>query len=686
VGYIEATADYDKNVMEAGDRFVTQVQSVLHPQSLAVVLLDQGGDTGRVAFTWGPPHQSETFQSASLAHVTGPVDISEHSLRINLEGREGTLGAVLFRGNFPNGHNHEQPLLLQAIIQQLALTLENIQLKERLRCKSVEDQVFENISALVAANLPPGPTYRRFAAEVKILIGHDRITIYLADAKSRDLSRTSQFGLGVPHSESGKILNLPGTGWESTVSPGQGLIIKDNAQPGPPVWPGLDGRADLRSALIAPVRYSGEVVGVVAAESRWPNAYGQVELSLLTKAAALLGPWIANSSLNNRLQGKANELAVMDGMGRAVGSLEGLEMVFGYLAEAVKELIPFEHATVTRIDSDGSDISALHWPGDASRAVYFDNADCRRLQTRLVFGKQEIGTLALTRENGLEFTSQDSRILKRLALQIAPVVQNTRLNRQGAQRGAQQARHIQLLKPSDPSLDPHSQGDGGAYREMPADPVQALRAPLTAIKGYSSALLQSDVSWPPEMYREFLETIDREADRLNQVVSRLSPTVEDQTDLVGLNLQNSSIEALFDKVQADLGLVDWAKAVEFRCEPGLALVPVDPPWLVQALGHLIRCAAEFTQADESIRVEACLRQGGPAIVIGTVKQARPGGTTRGGQQGNSVHRDGRPARKSLINDFRVVISRTLLGTHGVSLRMTPQGRPTEIFWFSIPHC
>lgn len=58
MGYAETTADFDAAIMEAGDRFVAQVQPVLHTQSLAVILLDREGNTGRVAFTWGLPTDS----------------------------------------------------------------------------------------------------------------------------------------------------------------------------------------------------------------------------------------------------------------------------------------------------------------------------------------------------------------------------------------------------------------------------------------------------------------------------------------------------------------------------------------------------------------------------------------------------------------------------------------------------
>ena len=189
--------------MEAGDRFVSQVQPVLHPRSLAVVLLNSEGHPGQVAFTWGPPHRCGTSHGPSLPHNPSLADIPEHSLRINLQGQEGSLGAVLFRGDFPHGCGYEQAEPLQAITRQLALTLENIQLKERLRRKSIEDQALQNIASLFAANLPPGPLYRCFADEVKQLMRYDRITFYLADETSGDLRRVCQLGLGVCRSEPG---------------------------------------------------------------------------------------------------------------------------------------------------------------------------------------------------------------------------------------------------------------------------------------------------------------------------------------------------------------------------------------------------------------------------------------------------------------------------------------------------
>lgn len=48
-----------------------------------------------------------------------------------------------------------------------------------------------------------------------------------------------------------------------------------------------------------------------------------------------------------------------------------------------------------------------------------------------------------------------------------------------------------------------------------------LRTPLTAIKGFATTLLRKDIEWDPPSRREFLQQIDQEADRLEEMVHNL---------------------------------------------------------------------------------------------------------------------------------------------------------------------
>ena len=616
---------------------------------------------------------------ASIVYEASLESASEQSIRINLEGRDGALGAVLLRGDFPGGYHFRHPLPLQAITQELALALENIQLKERLQRRLADDQALENIASLLAADLTPGTTYLRFADEVASFIRYDRFSVYLANEKDSVLSLAFQHGAGVRHGEPGSISSLGGAYREAIASCGEGLIVQGNGQAALCSRLGLEDDSGHLSTLIVPIRYSGEVVGVVASASRWTNAYGQAELTLLSKAAVFLGPWIANSRLNVQLKGKVDELTFINRTGRGVGPTNGLEDVFGDMAKALDQLIPFQRGTLTWVDPDGRDISVLHWPADAIGAERFNGVDCHTLRISLESGKQEIGALLLERDGGQGFTAEETRMLERLVPQIAHVVHNMRLH----QHVERQARQIEDLKRDGRPVNQASV-ERSTRRELTADTVLALRTPLTAIKGYSSTLLQPDISLPPEIYRGFLETIDQETDRLNQVIGELSTTLQNQPDLAWLKVQNSSIEILFDQVQADLGLAGWSKTVSFRCAPGLPVVMADPARLVQVLSHLIRCAAEFTQPDEAIHVEVCLRGGRITIVIGAGDQAPTGRKRSRSQRSSSRARDARPERSSLSKDFRVVVAKNLLASHDVKLRVLPQKWPSEIFSFPMP--
>ncbi len=135
----------------------------------------------------------------------------------------------------------------------------------------------------------------------------------------------------------------------------------------------------------------------------------------------------------------------------------------------------------------------------------------------LAFNGQIIATLSLRSHLTDAFGSREQEILERLVNQIAPAVAAAQLAEQQQAQGAGV-----------------STGEGGSGQSTSrhADLAHTLRSPLTSIKGYTTSLLRTDIAWSEELEREFLETIDREADRLNQAVSDLLDTSLDR-DLPG---------------------------------------------------------------------------------------------------------------------------------------------------------
>ena len=48
-----------------------------------------------------------------------------------------------------------------------------------------------------------------------------------------------------------------------------------------------------------------------------------------------------------------------------------------------------------------------------------------------------------------------------------------------------------------------------------------LRTPLTSIKGFTTTLLADDVAWEPEEQRDFIQTIEQETNRLQELIDHL---------------------------------------------------------------------------------------------------------------------------------------------------------------------
>ena len=131
-----------------------------------------------------------------------------------------------------------------------------------------------------------------------------------------------------------------------------------------------------------------------------------------------------------------------------------------------------------------------------------------------------------------------------------------------------------------------------------------LRTPLASIKGFATTLLRQDVAWDEDSRREFLSIIDRESDRLAELISNL--------------LDMSRVEAGTLRVEPeeiDLGLIITETADEFQrmtrmhhIETQLPdrgqLVWADPRRARQVLRNLVENAVKYSPNGGSITITA----------------------------------------------------------------------------------
>src|SRR5690606_34385035 len=101
-----------------------------------------------------------------------------------------------------------------------------------------------------------------------------------------------------------------------------------------------------------------------------------------------------------------------------------------------------------------------------------------------------------------------------------------------------------------------------------------LRTPLASIKASATSLLQDDVHWSPEAQREFLSTIDEDADRLVALVGNVLDMSRLETGALDLVVRPVGLEEVVATALASLGPV--GAAVEVEVPETLPRVRADP--------------------------------------------------------------------------------------------------------------
>jgi two-component system sensor histidine kinase KdpD len=129
-----------------------------------------------------------------------------------------------------------------------------------------------------------------------------------------------------------------------------------------------------------------------------------------------------------------------------------------------------------------------------------------------------------------------------------------------------------------------------------------LRTPLASIKAAATSILSREVTWPPEAIREFSETIDVEADRLNGLVGNLLDMSRLHAGVLSVNLRATALEdVVFSGVKSlSRDTADLAIALP----ASLPRIATDSALLERAVANVIDNALNWSPAESPVRVEA----------------------------------------------------------------------------------
>jgi two-component system, OmpR family, phosphate regulon sensor histidine kinase PhoR len=161
-----------------------------------------------------------------------------------------------------------------------------------------------------------------------------------------------------------------------------------------------------------------------------------------------------------------------------------------------------------------------------------------------------------------------------------------------------------------------------ARKEFVANVSHELRTPLSLIKGYVETLLDGAKD-KPDVSTRFLQTIDRNAERLKLLIEDLLTISELESGRVKLNLQGVALRPVADKVFADFKDRAEAKQVKLINQTPDLRVRADTNRLEQVLGNLLDNAIKYGRQEGRVivggdtapgsQVEIFVQDDGPGI-------------------------------------------------------------------------
>lgn len=210
-----------------------------------------------------------------------------------------------------------------------------------------------------------------------------------------------------------------------------------------------------------------------------------------------------------------------------------------------------------------------------------------------------------------------------------------------------------------------------------------LRTPLTSIKGFTTTLLSEDVTWEPEEQRDFLQTIQQEANRLQELIDHLLDLSRLEAGMLPITQEPHSLQEIIEDALLQFQTLTSEQTFTIHVPATLPPVYVDQKRIAQVLVNLVRNAATYSPKGTEINITAHLRKGfvqinvidqGPGIPPAEHKRV-----FRAFQRGVSVENSSAQGA-----GLGLAICKGLVEAHGGRIWIKKKATPGATISFTIP--
>ncbi|MFQ5827222.1 MAG: ATP-binding protein, partial [Dehalococcoidia bacterium] len=202
-----------------------------------------------------------------------------------------------------------------------------------------------------------------------------------------------------------------------------------------------------------------------------------------------------------------------------------------------------------------------------------------------------LGALNLFNKRPHAYGPREEETLQHLARPIAIAIENAQLY-QATREALEKLKELERMK-----------------TEVLSSVSHELRAPLAAIKGFASSLLQPDVKWDAKTRRGFIQIIDQEADRLAQMIADLLDMSRIEAGMLRLEKSWHQFSGIVESMAGRLSKLTENHILQIEVPPGLPPLFVDEGRIQQVISNLVSNAAKYSPEGTRITIAAQPRPG-----------------------------------------------------------------------------
>ena len=210
-----------------------------------------------------------------------------------------------------------------------------------------------------------------------------------------------------------------------------------------------------------------------------------------------------------------------------------------------------------------------------------------------------------------------------------------------------------------------------------------LRTPLTSIKGFTTTLLAEDVIWEPEEQHDFIQIIQQETNRLQELIDHLLDLSRLEAGMLPITLEPHSFQEIIEEAMPQFQVITQKHALSLQLLANPPLIFVDIKRIAQVLVNLVHNAALYSPEGTEIILKASVRAGFMQVSIIDFGSGIPPADRKRVFQAfrRGVHEENGVTKGAGLG---LAICKGLLEAHGGRIWIKKQTNPGTTVSFTIP--